>query len=132
MIVTEARVPALRLPGCHMPALSAEQLTARGNREPDNGFTALGEVNLVGAHIGSQLILDGATLTNPNGRALGLQQLRAGELLLRNLTRPPQLVDFTHAEVGTLIDEPGSWPRQVLLDGFVYDALHEDRPVSVH
>jgi hypothetical protein len=29
--------------------------------------------------------------------------------------------------VGTLLDEPASWPRQARLDGFIYDALYEDR-----
>ena len=32
------------------------------------GFTATGEVRLVGAHIGGQLNLSGASLTNPDGR----------------------------------------------------------------
>jgi hypothetical protein len=34
------------------------------------GFTARGEVVLLGAHIGGSLDLRGATLTNPDGPAL--------------------------------------------------------------
>jgi hypothetical protein len=94
------------------------------------GFTARGMLNLVGAHIGGQLAFDGATLTNPNGPALQLQDLRAGALFLRDLTEPPALVEFTHAQVATLNDEPASWPRQAILDGFVYDALAERKPIS--
>jgi hypothetical protein len=70
VVLDEARVLALRLPGCHLPGLSADQLTTRGNLELDAGFTAFGEVRLVGAHIGGQLDLSGATLTNPDGLAL--------------------------------------------------------------
>jgi hypothetical protein len=179
VVLDEAQAPAVRLPSCHLPGLAAEQLTTRGNLELSDGFTATGEVNLSGAHIGGQvdlrgatltnpegyaLIADritvdhnmfcgdgftargevsllgadiggqfgfyGATLTNPNGRTLDLQQLRAGALFLRDLTEPPALAEFTYAQVGTLLDEPASWPRHVILDGFVYDALYEDPPVS--
>jgi hypothetical protein len=33
LILDEAQAPALRLPGCHLPGLSAEQLTTRGSLE---------------------------------------------------------------------------------------------------
>jgi hypothetical protein len=66
----EARAPAVRLTGCHLPGLVAAQLETRGNLELNGGFTATGEVNLMGAHIGGRLSLLGATLTNPDGRAL--------------------------------------------------------------
>lgn len=89
-----------------------------------------GEVSLVGAHISGQLRLDWATLTNPDGRALDLQELRTEALLLRDLTKPPAMILFTHARIGTLVDEPASWPRQTVLDGFVYDALFEVSPVT--
>lgn len=121
---------ALRLPGCYLPGLSADQLTLRGNLFLSDGFTATGEVRLVDAHIGGNLEFDGATLTKPDGYALDLQEARAGVLLLRDLKEPPGLVDFTHAQVGALVDAPASWPRQAVLDGFMYDALYEDHPVG--
>lgn len=80
--LTEATVPALRLPGCHLPALDAEQLTTRGNVELRHGFHARGEVNLGGAHIGGSLILDGATLNNPDGRALYADRLTVDQAML--------------------------------------------------
>jgi hypothetical protein len=46
------------------------QLQTRGNLDLNDGFTANGEVDLVGAHIGGSLDLNGARLTNPRGRAL--------------------------------------------------------------
>jgi hypothetical protein len=111
-------------------ALSADELTVDHSMHCTDGFTARGMLNLVGAHIGGQLAFDGATLTNPNGPALQLQDLRAGALFLRDLTEPPALVEFTHAQVAALNDEPASWPRQAILDGFVYDALVERKPIS--
>jgi hypothetical protein len=66
----EARAPAVRLPGCHLPGLAADQLETRGNLELNSEFTATGEVGLVGAHIGGDLRLSSASLTNHNGPAL--------------------------------------------------------------
>jgi hypothetical protein len=81
LALSEATVPALRLPGCHLPALDAEQLTTRGNVDLRHGFHAHGEVNLGGAHIGGSLILDGATLTNPDGRALDADRLTVDQAM---------------------------------------------------
>jgi hypothetical protein len=73
--VAEASVPALRLPGCYLPSLNARQLNTRGDVELHETFAVEGEVNLLGAHIGGALDLDGATLTNPGGRALSADGL---------------------------------------------------------
>jgi adhesin HecA-like repeat protein len=124
----EFRGATLTNPDRH--ALSADELTVDHSMHCTDGFTARGMLHLVGAHIGGQLAFDGATLTNPNGPALQLQDLRAGALFLRDLTEPPALVEFTHAQVAALNDEPASWPRQAILDGFVYDALVERKPIS--
>jgi hypothetical protein len=179
ILLDEAQAPAVRLPGCHLPGLNADQLTTRGNLQLSDGFTTRGEISLFGAHVGGSLNLSGATLTNPEGDALNadrvvvdqgmfcgegfgatgqvrllgarisgqldlgratftnpgglalsLQELRANALLLRDLTQPPELVDFDYVHVGVLVDEPASWPRQAVLDGFAYEALYEDPPVS--
>jgi hypothetical protein len=97
VVLSEAKTPALRLLGCHLPGLSAARLTTRGDLRLGDGLTAEGGVRLGRAHIGGSLEFDGATLTNPDGYALDLQELRAGVLLLRDLNEPPELVDFTHA-----------------------------------
>jgi hypothetical protein len=68
--LNEAAAPAIRLPGCHLPALSADQLRTIGNLDLTNGFTARGEVRLDGARIGGHLRLSGASLINPGGHAL--------------------------------------------------------------
>jgi hypothetical protein len=56
--LAEASVPALRLPGCHLPGLRAAQLTVDGNLELNDGFT-VGEVNLLGAHPRAPCLLQG-------------------------------------------------------------------------
>lgn len=71
----EAAVPALYLPGCQVPGLAAEQLRTAGNLELNHGFTADGEVTLLGARVGGKLSLSGARLVNPGGRALNADRL---------------------------------------------------------
>ena len=73
--LSEATASVIRLPGCHLPALTARQLRTTGDVQLDDGFTARGEVNLAGAHIGGQLSLNGASLEIENGTALAAEQL---------------------------------------------------------
>ena len=65
----EAQAQAVRLPGCHLPGLAADQLETRGDLELTDGFNA-DQVNLIGVHIGGGLNFNGATLNNPAGAAL--------------------------------------------------------------
>jgi hypothetical protein len=111
-------------------ALYADQLTVDQHMLCAEGFTADGEVNLLSAKIGGQLNFDGATLTNRDGRALHLQQARTPALLLRLKAPPEGQVDLTDAHVGALVDNQASWPDRLRLDGFVYDALYEDPPIT--
>jgi hypothetical protein len=111
-------------------ALMAMRLTVGHDMFCRDGFTAIGEVNLGGANIAGTLDFTRATLTNPDGYALHLQELRAGVLVLRDLTEPPAQVQFTGARVATLLDDPTSWPSKAWLDEFAYDALFERSPVS--
>ncbi len=77
--LNEARAPVVRLPGCHLPLLAAEQLETRGNLQFDRGFTATGEVRLPGAHIGGQLSFIGATVRNDAGAALNADSLQVDQ-----------------------------------------------------
>jgi hypothetical protein len=89
VILDEAQAPVVRLPGCHLPGLSADQLTTRGNLELHHGFTAVGEVGLLGAHIGGQLDLSGASLANPNGLALNADRLTVDQDVASGAGSPP-------------------------------------------
>jgi len=66
----EATSPAIRLPGCHMPGLTAEQLHITGNMELNHGFAAAGQVSLTGGRIGGTLDLSNASLVSPGRIAL--------------------------------------------------------------
>jgi hypothetical protein len=79
VILKEARVTTLRLPGCHLPGLAGQQVETRGNLGLNQGFTAKGNVNLQGAHIGGRLELDHAWLCNPGGTALAADGLTVGQ-----------------------------------------------------
>jgi hypothetical protein len=80
----EASVPALRLPGCHLPGLRAAQLTVDGNLELNDGFTADGEVNLLGAHVGGHLVCSGATLASRQRPALNGERITVGQSMTCN------------------------------------------------
>jgi hypothetical protein len=73
--LSDATAPAIRLPGCHLPALTADQLRTTANLELNHGFAARGEIRLTGAHIGGNLDLSGANLANPGGCALSADLL---------------------------------------------------------
>jgi len=68
--LNDATAPAIRLPGSHVPGLTADHLRVTGNLELDHGFTAGGEILLYGARIGGVLSFAGARLANPGGRVL--------------------------------------------------------------
>ena len=66
----EAQASALRLRGCCVPGINASQLHTRGNLEFCDGSAAHRGVNLVDAHVGGSLLLDGANLASDNGESL--------------------------------------------------------------
>ncbi|HEX8648868.1 MAG TPA: hypothetical protein VF715_18370 [Thermoleophilaceae bacterium] len=56
-----AKAPEISLTACHLPGLAADQLETRGALDLSRSTLEL--VGLLGAHIGGQLVLSGATLT---------------------------------------------------------------------
>lgn len=58
----EAQAPAIRLQGCWVPGIDADQLTTRGDLELAWGFTCRGTIFLRGAQIGGRLDLVRARL----------------------------------------------------------------------
>ena len=103
-------------------ALAAQRLTVDQDMSLREGFTAHGKVHLLLAHIGGQLNLFGATLTD-----LDLEVAQLGALWLRPAA-PPSRVNLTNAKIGLLADDQATWPKELRLDGLIYDALAE-RPV---
>jgi hypothetical protein len=86
-------------------------------------FAAEGEIHLLDAQIGGRLDFEGASLASPAGRALDLEGVSAPVLFLLPRESPDGLVDLANAHVGSLHDDPRSWPSRLRLRGFVYDAL---------
>ena len=59
VILRDCTLPALYMPGTHLPKLDAQGLQCRGDLHLRGGFQAIGLVDLVGAKITGQLACDG-------------------------------------------------------------------------
>jgi hypothetical protein len=112
-------------------ALTADRLTVDQDMVCAQGFTAKGEVVLLGAHIGGQLHFRDATLSNPDGLALDLERLRADTLLLLPKAPPQGTVRFTNAQLHSYSDSQATWPPDLRLSGFTYGSLHAKPEVDV-
>jgi hypothetical protein len=67
----DATARVIRLPGSHLPGLTARQLHTTGDLDLSaTSFAPDSDLRLGGAHIGGRLNLDGATLANPGGIAM--------------------------------------------------------------
>ncbi|MGY0021248.1 hypothetical protein [Streptomyces sp. cg35] len=69
--------PLIRMTGCHLPGLDAENLRIDADLALDEGFTCQGQVKLARARIGGMLSLAGALLDNPGATALDAARLTA-------------------------------------------------------
>jgi len=108
---------ALRLSGTDVAAdVSCRDMTVRGG------------VRLAGIRIGSHLGLDEVRLDCPAGAALDARALQAAEVSLIPAEHIRGLVNFTHARVGILRDDPGLWPERLSLDGLTYQVLEPGLP----
>ena len=63
VVLAEAQVVAVRMPGCHLPSLDATHLRSSGNVELDSGFTVTAGIRLSGARIDGHLSLSHAQQT---------------------------------------------------------------------
>jgi hypothetical protein len=91
---------------------------------------ALGEVNLRSIRVGERLLLAGAELRNPLHVALDAEGLQAQELLLEPGLQVAGGVDFRHAAIGVLRDDPAAWPDRLYLDGLTYQSLYPRLPAG--
>jgi hypothetical protein len=108
--LAEAQAPAVRLPGCHIPALYAQQLETRGNLELNERFTAQGQVDLSGAHVGGTLnLIDAHLQANRDGSALFAEGLTVdGDMFCRGGFTANGEVDLMGAHVGGELSFSGS------------------------
>jgi hypothetical protein len=101
--------------------LSGEALTVDGDMECDDGFVAHGRIHLTGAHVGGRLTFNGAVLE----AELHMGRLRASELSIRPSQAMTQALYLPQASVETLEDDPATWPPEIRLNGFVYNAIRD-------
>jgi hypothetical protein len=75
----DASAQAIRLPGCHVPGIAADQLRAEGSVELNDGFTAATGISLAGARIGGRLDLSSAVVAGTGGLAVDADGLSVGQ-----------------------------------------------------
>ena len=123
VLCEDTQAIAIRLPGCHLPGISGPGLSTRGHLRLADGFTATGEVNLLGGRIGGNLDCDGATLRNPGGKALNADGVSvAGAVFLRDGFAATGEVNLVSARIGSSLEcDGGTFTNP---DG---NALHADK-----
>lgn len=133
--LSEATALSIRLPGCHLSRLAADQLRTAGDLELDDGFTVTKGMSLAGARVGGVLSLRAAHIANSNDTvALAADQLTVdqhmhchdeftaeGEINLLGAHIGGRL-DLTHASLnglsGTALRADGITVDQSLIGGF--------------
>jgi len=73
--LNQASAVEISLSGSVLPALYAQQLATRGDLELSDGFSVDGGVDLLGAHIGGQLIGTAGRFSNADGPAISADSL---------------------------------------------------------
>ncbi len=68
--LNDAQAAVIHMTGSHVPGIAADNLHVRGDLTLAGMTVANAEVGCIGARIGGQLNLSGASLTNPGGTAL--------------------------------------------------------------
>ena len=108
-----ATIPALNLHGSHLPGLNADRVNVRGNVFLSEGFTAKGEVRLLGAQIGGQLACVGGSFSNQSGPALNADgvNVRGGVFLREGFTAKGE-VRLLGAQIGGQLNCNGSFSNQ--------------------
>ena len=106
--LSAAIAPAVYMPGCVLPELIADQLQTDRNLELNHGFVAHGEVSLSEAHIGGQLNLIKARLSNDKGRALTAHGLTVDQDVFLGGLMAEGEVRFTDARIGRGLELDGA------------------------
>jgi len=99
VILRDCTLPALYMPGTHLPKLDAQGLQCRGDLHLRGGFQAIGLVDLVGATITGQLACDGGKFL-AKGMALNCSAISVGvDVFLRTGFEARGWVDLKRAEI---------------------------------
>ncbi|WP_162794600.1 hypothetical protein [Nonomuraea lactucae] len=112
---------AIRNPG--QRALVADNMVVEGTVHCTHGFTALGCVRLRGARINGTLSFGGTLRSPDTPYALHASHMEVRELYLKPAEPIDGVVSLAHSRVGTLQDDPDTWPDKLRLNGLTYDRL---------
>lgn len=100
----QAKTAELALDKSVVPGLLADRIKVRGNLYLRNGFKVMGEMRLIGAVVGGQLICEGATFHNPGGIALVADRIKvAGDVFLRDRFKAMGEVRLIGADIGGVL-----------------------------
>jgi hypothetical protein len=102
-------------------ALQGDNMTVFGRMLCGKGFRATGSVLMPRARVEGELSFEDAHLLA--GTALSLNNAAIDDLNLRTAEAAAGEVDLRHARCAVLRDAPATWPAQIGLDGFVYEAI---------
>lgn len=103
--LNDADAITIRLTGCHLPGMLCSGLHTRGDLRLNDGFTAIGNIDLHGARIGGKLDCDGGTFINPHGTALTAHSLKVeGDMWCTDGFRVTGEVDLLGAYIGGQFD----------------------------
>jgi sRNA-binding regulator protein Hfq len=94
-------IPTVSFAGSSVRSINAERAKVAGTMSLSNGFSCEGEVQLLGARIGSNLDCGAGRFRNPAGKALRADRIRIhGSLFLRNGFAAEGEVRLLGAEIG--------------------------------
>lgn len=111
----------LRNPG--KEALTADNMVVEDTLRCTRGFQADGCLRLRGARINGTLEIRGIIRSPDTRYALHLSHMEARELLLKPAEPIDGVVTLAHSRVGTLHDDPDTWPEKLRLNGLTYERL---------
>lgn len=122
LILRGAACASIILSGAALPGLEGDRLRCSGSLFMRDGFTATGEVRLLGAQIDGDLTCDGATLDGGGGYALNADGARVTGVFLSGGFTAMGAVRLLGAQIGGDLDCDGA-----TLNGGGGDALNADR-----
>lgn len=97
----QTRCDSLILHGSHLKSLNAQGIRVRGDIFLRSGFSAQGEVRLLGARIGGQLNCEGGRFNNSTGVAFNAENIEIkGSVLLWNEFKADGMVSLSNAQIG--------------------------------
>ncbi|MEV0144959.1 MULTISPECIES: hypothetical protein [unclassified Nonomuraea] len=111
----------VRNPGGY--AIRADDMVVEGTVHCTEGFTAQGCIRLRGARINGRLSFAGAVRSPDTAFALHASHMEVREFSFKPTEPVDGVVTLAHSRIGTLQDDPDTWPEKLRLNGLIYDRL---------